>query len=52
MCRDRRVARQMGERGAKKLFDRGFESIEELKARCIAETGSSRRGSHSSPSGP
>ena len=27
------------ERGSVKLFDRGFESIEELKARCKAETG-------------
>jgi len=26
-------------RGEKKLFDRGFDSIEELKARCKAETG-------------
>ena len=26
-------------RGAVKLFDRGFDSIEELKARCFAETG-------------
>ena len=26
-------------RGPKKIFDRGFESIEELKARCKAETG-------------
>ena len=26
-------------RGAAKLFDRGFESIDELKARCFAETG-------------
>jgi N-methylhydantoinase B len=26
-------------RGAVKLFDRGFDSIEELKARCLAETG-------------
>jgi len=26
-------------RGEKKLFDRGFESIAELKARCLAETG-------------
>jgi len=26
-------------RGKKKIFDRGFESIEELKARCKAETG-------------
>ena len=26
-------------RGPKKLFDRGFESIEELKSRCLAETG-------------
>jgi len=28
-----------GERGAKKLFDRGFDSLEELKARCKADTG-------------
>jgi N-methylhydantoinase B len=28
-----------GERGPKKLFDRGFESIEELKSRCQQETG-------------
>jgi N-methylhydantoinase B len=27
------------ERGATKLFNRGFESIEELKGRCLAETG-------------
>jgi N-methylhydantoinase B len=27
------------QRGQKKLFDRGFDSIEELKARCKAETG-------------
>ena len=27
------------ERGAVKLFDRGFESIDELKGRCEAETG-------------
>jgi hypothetical protein len=26
-------------RGKKKIFDRGFESIEELKSRCKAETG-------------
>jgi len=26
-------------RGQKKLFNRGFESIEELKSRCQAETG-------------
>jgi N-methylhydantoinase B len=26
-------------RGAKKIFDRGFESIDELKKRCKAETG-------------
>ena len=26
-------------RGKVKLFDRGFESIEELKSRCKAETG-------------
>jgi N-methylhydantoinase B len=27
------------ERGPVKLFDRGFESIAELKDRCLAETG-------------
>jgi N-methylhydantoinase B len=27
------------QRGAVKLFDRGFDSIEELKSRCLAETG-------------
>jgi hypothetical protein len=27
------------ERGQVKLFDRGFESIAELKERCLAETG-------------
>jgi N-methylhydantoinase B len=27
------------ERGAPQLFDRGFKSIEELKARCLEETG-------------
>jgi N-methylhydantoinase B len=27
------------ERGPVKLFDRGFDSIEELKSRCLAETG-------------
>jgi hypothetical protein len=27
------------ERGPTKLFDRGFESIEELKRRCLLETG-------------
>jgi N-methylhydantoinase B len=27
------------QRGAVKLFDRGFKSIEELKSRCLAETG-------------
>jgi N-methylhydantoinase B len=32
-------ARMAGERGAAKLFDRGFESIEELKGRCLVETG-------------
>ena len=26
-------------RGPKKIFDRGFDTIEELKARCKAETG-------------
>ena len=26
-------------RGPKKIFDRGFESIDELKSRCKAETG-------------
>src|SRR6185437_6721464 len=32
-------AKMAKERGAVKLFDRGFESIEELKLRCFAETG-------------
>jgi N-methylhydantoinase B len=32
-------ATMAGQRGAVKLFDRGFESIEELKSRCLAETG-------------
>lgn len=27
------------ERGVKQLFDRGFDTIDELKARCKAETG-------------
>ena len=27
------------QRGAVKLFDRGFESIDELKSRCLEETG-------------
>ncbi len=27
------------ERGEKKLFDRGFESVDELRGRCLAETG-------------
>jgi hypothetical protein len=27
------------ERGEKKLFDRGFDTIEKLKARCKEETG-------------
>ncbi len=31
--------RMATERGTKKLFDRGFESIDELKARCKQETG-------------
>ena len=31
--------RMAAERGTKKLFDRGFESIDELKARCKEETG-------------
>jgi N-methylhydantoinase B len=31
-------AKMARERGAVKLFDRGFESIEELKARCPADT--------------
>ena len=26
-------------RGPKKIFDRGFDTIEELKARCLEETG-------------
>jgi len=32
-------AEMRAKRGPKKIFDRGFESIEELKARCKAETG-------------
>lgn len=32
-------ARMAAERGPVKLFDRGFESIEDLKSRCYAETG-------------
>jgi N-methylhydantoinase B len=32
-------AKMAKERGAVKLFDRGFDSIEELKSRCLAETG-------------
>jgi len=32
-------AKMRANRGPKKIFDRGFESIEELKARCKAETG-------------
>ena len=32
-------ARLVQERGAVKLFDRGFDSIDELKGRCKAETG-------------
>ncbi|HEX8756105.1 MAG TPA: hydantoinase B/oxoprolinase family protein [Steroidobacteraceae bacterium] len=32
-------ARMARERKALKLFDRGFDSMEELKARCLAETG-------------
>jgi N-methylhydantoinase B len=32
-------AKMAQKRGAVKLFDRGFESIEELKGRCLAETG-------------
>jgi N-methylhydantoinase B len=31
--------RMAAERGPKKLFDRGFDSIDELKSRCLAETG-------------
>ena len=31
--------RKIAERGPAKLFDRGFDSIEELKARCKSETG-------------
>jgi N-methylhydantoinase B len=34
------------ERGAVQLFDRGFKSIEELKSRCLAETG------HAPPAAP
>lgn len=32
-------AQMVGMRGPTKLFDRGFESIEELKARCMVQTG-------------
>lgn len=32
-------AKMAAERGPVKLFDRGFDSVEELKARCKAETG-------------
>jgi N-methylhydantoinase B len=32
-------AKMSAKRGPKKIFDRGFESIEELKGRCKAETG-------------
>jgi N-methylhydantoinase B len=32
-------AKMRTNRGPKKIFDRGFESIEELKSRCKAETG-------------
>ena len=32
-------AEMAAKRGPKKLFDRGFESIEELKSRCKSETG-------------
>ncbi|MEY2720788.1 MAG: hydantoin utilization protein, partial [Pseudomonadota bacterium] len=32
-------AKMRAKRGPKKIFDRGFESIEELKGRCKAETG-------------
>ena len=32
-------ARMAKKRGDVQLFDRGFESIEELKRRCLAETG-------------
>ena len=32
-------AEMRAERGPAKLFDRGFESIDELKGRCKAETG-------------
>ena len=32
-------ARLRSERGEKKLFDRGFDSLDELRARCLAETG-------------
>ena len=31
--------RMATERGVKQLFDRGFETIDELKSRCKAETG-------------
>mgnify|MGYP006364112239 CR=1 FL=1 len=33
------LARLRADRGAAPLFDRGFQSIEELKGRCFAETG-------------
>ena len=32
-------AKSIGERGEVKLFDRGFDTIEELKTRCFEETG-------------
>ena len=32
-------AKLRAERGPVKLFDRGFDSIDELKGRCLAETG-------------
>ena len=32
-------AEMRANRGPKKIFDRGFETIEELKGRCLAETG-------------
>jgi N-methylhydantoinase B len=31
--------RMAADRGVKQLFDRGFETIDELKARCKEETG-------------
>jgi N-methylhydantoinase B len=36
---ERLRAKRKAERGPAQLFDRGFESIDELKGRCEAETG-------------